>query len=445
VAEPVMDAKDSASRSKKYIKQLKGSFVFKALALLASFLVIPIMIKYLGEVKYGVWSTILSVLAWVLIFDLGIGNGLKNRVSESIVKKDLIAARKYISTAYFSIGLGAACIGLLFFIGSGYVPWGRIFNTDIITNDELKLVVNLSIFFLLINFVLSLVNQVLNAIQKTELTILSQFFSNLLSLVFVYILYQRTESSMEYLAISYGLSIFITNSIFSIWFYKNNPEFSPSLNFVRKNRLVDILSLGLRFFIIQIAAVVLFTTDKLIITQLLGPVYVASYDVVFKLFSVITIFHGVIVAPLWVSYSDAFHRGDYSWMRNMMNKQLQVFCLMLLAVLFLFIIAPSIIKIWIGELTYLDQSLMVSLAVFTLLMVWNNVFTFFLNGINETKLQVITAILASVFNIPLSIFFVRFFDMGPEGVVLGSILALSIFSFCGPYKSYRFLYKVKNV
>ena len=438
-----MDSKISKTRSNKYFKQLKGSLVFKILALLASFFVIPIMIQYLGATKYGIWSTLLSILSWVLMFDLGIGNGLRNRISESIARDDFIAVKKYVSTAYVAIGFGVFFIGGLFFIGSEYVPWDSVFNTNVVTNQELKFVVDISVFFVLINFFLALINQVLNAVQKSEFTVLNQFLSNFLSLIFVYGLYQYTDSSMKYLAFSYGFSIFISNSIFNIWFYKSNPHFAPKFSFIRKNKLVDTLALGVNFFIIQIAVVVLFTTDKLIITQLLGPDYVTSYDVVFKLFSVITIFHGIIIAPLWTSYSDAYHREDYSWMRNMMNKQLQIYCLIVFGVFLLSLISPFILNLWIGELDYLNSSLIYILAFFTALLAWNNIFSLFLNGLNETRLQMQTAIVASVINIPLSIFFVRFFGMGLEGIILGTIVALSIFSFWGPYESYKLLYKSK--
>jgi O-antigen/teichoic acid export membrane protein len=439
-----MNSQVSHVRSSKYLNQLKGSFIFKVLALLASFIVIPLMIKYLGITKYGIWSTILSIMSWILMFDLGIGNGLRNKISESIAKCDLHAAKQYVSTAYASIGLACIFIASCFFLVNESISWNLIFNTDVLTNNELKLIVNISMLFVLVNFILSLINQVLNAVQKTQYVVLNQLLSNVLSLIFVYILYVFTEGAMSYLAFAYGFSILISNSIFSIWFYKSNPNFTPRFSYVRKNRLVDILTLGGRFFVIQIAVIILFTTDKLVITQLLGPAYVTPYDVIFKLFSAITIIHGIIVAPLWTSYSDAFHRGDYTWMRRMMNKQLQVYGLILLGTLFLSLTSLYIIDIWVGELPHLDLHLIYLSALFVVVLAWNNVFAIFLNGINETKLQLRTAIVASIINIPLSIFFVKFYNMGIEGIVLGTIISLSIFALLGPYESYKFLYKVKH-
>lgn len=80
-----------------------------------------------------------------------------------------------------------------------------------------------------------------------------------------------------------------------------------------------------------------------------------------------------------------------------------LFCLLILS-----LVLPYIIDIWVGEIPFLDWDLIIVLAVFTLVLTWNNVFAIFLNGINETRLQMKTSIVASIINIPLSVFFVKF-------------------------------------
>ena len=429
-----------ASRSEIYFKQLKGVFFFRLLSVLSSFIAVPIVYRYLGPSEYGVWATIISITSWVLLFDLGVANGLRNRITESISNNNFLEAKEYISTAYCIIGIGIVCVILLFYILNEYLPWARIFNTNVLSNDELKLTVNVSMFFILINFFLSLINQVLDGMQKSGYVGFNQFLSNVLSLLFVYALSLYTNSSIVSLAVAYGFSVFLSNMVISAWFYQKLPSIKPSFRFFKKEKISNILSLGLRFFIIQVAVIVLFTTDRLIISQLLGPEFVTPYDIVFKLFSAVTIVHGIVIAPLWASYADAFHRGDYTWMRNMMRKQLHVYVMLFLGTLLLCLFAPSIISIWIGDVELLDVRIIYSLAIFVLLLTWSNVFSYLLNGLSETRLQIQAAIIASIINIPLSIFFVNVFGMGVDGVVMASVVSISIFSILGPFKVYSLLY-----
>jgi len=76
----------SKERTHNYVRQIKGAVVYKAVAMAASFLAIPLMIRYLGQEQFGVWSTLLTVMSWIVFFDLGVGNGLRNKVAEALAK-----------------------------------------------------------------------------------------------------------------------------------------------------------------------------------------------------------------------------------------------------------------------------------------------------------------------------------------------------------------------
>ncbi|GHY46342.1 hypothetical protein VCSRO70_1868 [Vibrio cholerae] len=422
----------TTARSREYMNQLKRGGCYKFLAIASSFLVVPVMINYLGVSGYGIWSTILSILSWIIMFDLGIGNGLRNKLSEAIANNQMIDARAYIYNAYVAVILFSFVVGILFLILSQYIPWGVVLRVSIIDNDEVTLAINISMFFVLLNFILSLINQVLNALLKSQLVIFNQFLAGFFTLVFCYMLNRYTESSISLLAFFFGLSTLASNFFISVWFYSKNKYLVPNFFKIEWCKIFSLLSLGSRFLIIQLAVIVLFTTDRIIITQLLGPEYVTSYDVVFKLFSIITVIHGVITAPLWNSYSDAYHRGDYNWIRIMMKKQKAIFFCLVVLTLSLCFFAGSIIQLWVGDLPHLDRDLIISLALFVLIMTWNNVFSIFLNGISETRLQVKTATLAIIINIPLSVFIVKYFEMGAEGVVLGTSISLLIFGVLAP-------------
>jgi hypothetical protein len=49
-------------------------------------------------------------------------------------------------------------------------------------------------------------------------------------------------------------------------------KFAPSLKYVKFHYARDLMTLGIKFFIIQMAGVILYQTNNIIIAQLFGPV-----------------------------------------------------------------------------------------------------------------------------------------------------------------------------
>lgn len=421
----------SRQRTRGYLTQIKSSFLFKGLAVAASFFVIPLMIRYLGQEQFGVWSTILSVMSWVVFFDLGIGNGLRNQIAAALAKNDSAGAVRYISASYSLIGVVALVLFIAVSCAAFFVPWQSVFNTRNVPEVDLRTTVLVSAFFIFLNFWLSLVGQLLNAVQKTSAIVFGQFLTNAFALAMVAVLAWFTAPSLILLASAFGIALVGANLVLSLWFYRRRPDLAPhlSLDFAHVRPM---LSFGLQFFVIQLAGLVIFTTDKILITQLFGPASVTQYDVVFKLFGIITLLHSLIMAPLWSSYTDAYHRNDLGWMRAMVKKQIGIFLLCALAAVALAVLARPLIRVWIGPATYVSPILVVSMTVFVMISAWSNIFAYLVNGIGAIKLQLISASIAMLINIPLSIFFTRHLGLGVEGVVWATCVSLSLFAVLGP-------------
>lgn len=418
-----MTADVSKERTRNYLHQIKGAVVYKAVAMLASFLAIPMMIRYLGQEQFGVWSTLLTVMSWVVFFDLGVGNGLRNKVAEALAKNDKAEAANYIASGYSLIGLIALALWALVTSASFFVPWQVVFNTQEIPEATLRLTVQVAVFFVVLNFWIGLIGAILGAVQKTAMTALGQLISNLLALLFVFVLTRTTDATITYLALAYGVSLVIANLGLSWWFYQGRPELRPKPH-LDKQHVNPLLSVGMQFFIIQIAALVIFTTDKILITQLLGPEYVTQYDVVFKLFGLITFVHTLISAPLWSAYTEAYHREDMTWIKKMLHKQLIVFSGIIVAIFIMGLLIRPIVAVWIGREMTVSQPLIISIGLFVLVSTWNNIYAMFVNGVGKIKLQLYTAVAAMVINIPLAILFVKWFDLGLSGVVLATVVSL---------------------
>lgn len=129
---------------KELITNISSSILVKGASIIVSFLATPAYISYFnGSPLLGIWLALVAMLTWIINFDLGIGNGLRNKIVSFLLKKDYKKIKEYISSAYIML-----CIISLFFLIVGVIAisiinWNKVFNisNDVIQNDDLKKVV----------------------------------------------------------------------------------------------------------------------------------------------------------------------------------------------------------------------------------------------------------------------------------------------------------------
>ncbi len=422
------------SRTRQYFRQLGYSFIFKIAAIAITFLLVPLLLKNMGAERYGVWSTIMSITSWFLFFDFGIGNGLRNEVAKYKAADDLGGLKDIISGAYTLIGIVVAIILLLVMVVGYLMPWSMVFNTKLVPFQELRNAFLVIGVFVTANLWLGLILQVLNGLQKSSQVVFNQFLVNATFFLTVYV---SGWQSLFDIAVAYGVCLVACSLLISLNFYFNNKFLFPRF-FYDKKIVGPLLTVGGKFFLIQLAVLVIFSTDRMLIIQLFGPGHVTDYDISYKLFSAITVMHGLICAPLWSSYSDAFYRRDFYWIKKAIIKQLFVFVVLTFGVLALFLLSKPILNVWVGGQGY-DKNLLVSLSIFVVISVWNNVFATLLNAIGEIRLQMVTSIIAMLINIPLSVFFVYVLHFSMVGIVFATCISLSIFAIFGPFQVRRII------
>ena len=242
--------------------------VCKPVSMLISYIYVAIVLNYLGIEKYGIWSTILTILSWINYFDIGIGNGLRNKLTESLSKRDG-QGKKLVSSAYAFIAVIMAVVAVIFSAAASFVNWNRIFGVTGM-DENLAGIVIISILFVAVNFVLSIYKNVLYALQKAADVSAIELVVQFINLVCVLIAMRLFESSLFIMALIYVISMLIVNLTASVIFYKKNKNVRPDLRDIDIKTGKSITNLGMRFFIIQICALVLITTDSLIISYLYG-------------------------------------------------------------------------------------------------------------------------------------------------------------------------------
>ena len=63
------------------LKNIISSFAIKGWSAIVALLMVPLTLKCLGAYQNGVWLTISSLLMWIDQMDIGLGNGLRNRLA----------------------------------------------------------------------------------------------------------------------------------------------------------------------------------------------------------------------------------------------------------------------------------------------------------------------------------------------------------------------------
>lgn len=426
-----------SKRSSNILKHIGITALTRPISMLLLFIQIRFMVAYLGDEKYGIWATLLSIMSWISSCDMGVGNGLRNKLGEAFAVGNKEKAKEYIATSYFIIFIVSLILFLCGFIASLFLDWQKIFNSSVLNRKSYIAVICLNLFFVCINFITAICNQIFYAHQEASKVGFNQLTSQILFLPILVFLMKTTDSNLFLLSLFYGATVFISNIFWTMTFFCKQKDFRCSLRHIKKERVNDVMGLGVCFFIMQLSSIVIFTTDNLLITQLFGPADVTPYDIVYKLFSIFTVVRGVILAPIWGGFTDAYVQKDFVWIKKTLGKLLILEVVLIFCVFIFILLVPGIVKIWIGHELRISKLLIISLGINIIISSWNDIFATFLNGIGAIKLSMSVCIVQGVLNIPLSIYLTKFF--GISGIVLGTVFTLLISSFTSSLQTFFIL------
>ncbi|WP_238300115.1 polysaccharide biosynthesis protein [Prevotella corporis] len=175
-------------RSKMLKSNILYSAILKVIGLITSLLVVTITLNYLNSELYGVWLTITSILYWFSFFDIGLGNGMRNYLTEAVSKGNYKEAQSYLSTTIIALTMIASIIAIVGFILLKLLNLNSVFNTNTISNTELQNVLFVAIGFTLILFVLKNIGYVFVALQKYALWDFINTLGNIIGLLIIFLL-----------------------------------------------------------------------------------------------------------------------------------------------------------------------------------------------------------------------------------------------------------------
>ncbi|MEL6194945.1 MAG: MATE family efflux transporter, partial [Bacteroidota bacterium] len=411
-------------RSVKAKKNILASFLIKGGSILIGFILFRLYIEYLGKEVFGMWDVIASILTWFTFFDVGLDKGLRNKFAQALAKGQKELARSYVSTTYAILFVISIVVLALFFLIQPLLNWATIFNIAPEKVVQMSSVMLAVFSFFCANFVLKIITTIYKADQRPAFSDLISLINNVFILIITVLLINFTEPSLLYLGVTLaGVPVVVLFFLTIYSFRKDYKEYSPSLKYVKKEYFGDLASIGYQFFIIQIISIIIFSTDKMIITQIFGPSEVPAYSAAFKYFGMVTKIFTIIIVPFWSAYTEAYNKDDFDWIKRTNKKLRGIWKLLLGLSIVLLSISPFVFKLWVPNLE-IPFFLSLSMFFYVNILAWGRIFVIFINGVGKVRLQMLTSIIGAVINIPLSILFAKHLGLGSAGVILASIICL---------------------
>lgn len=421
-------------------RNILGAFFLKGLDTLLGFIRVPLIISFLGVSEYGIWLTLSSVIGWFTFFDIGLSSGLKTKLSGALAEKDFSLAKMYISTTYATITIIISSVFLIFLIVFPFLNWAKILNVPVDITSEVSQFVFVFVSLFALQFVVNILSTVLISDQKPSIAGSLGTLSSALYLLLLILLKLFTEGSLLLLTLACNGTSAVVYILASLYFYKKKyPAIAPDIKSVDFSHFRELATLGVKFFFIQISAIIMFSTDNMIITQLFTPADVAPYSVALKYMSIPLMLFSIITWPLWAAYSDAYTTKDFDWIKKTVKKLLNIWVVIIITTLFCLLISGKFYEVWLRGEIQVPFILSCFMGLYSILVAWNQIFVYFLNGVGKIKLQLIMGVFIIILNIPLSIFFADNLKLGPAGVILATDLCLALGAVWTPIQYHKII------
>ena len=436
--------KKVSSQNRSVILNILGAFVVKGGALVVSVLMLPTYLTFFeNQTVLGIWYTILSVLNWVIIFDLGLGQGLRNQLPAAIEAKDREMIKEYISTTYILMSLSAIVLCIAGVILIPYANWNKLFNVaaNVVNNDTLSTCVQIVFVGIMLQMVLKIITSILYAYQKSAIVNFLGLASNVLIYLFLLVAPSK-DIDTNLLTMSYAnviaanLPYIICTLVAFVTFLK---DAIPSIKAFSAKHIKDIFNVGLTLLWLQIIFMVVSSVNELLITNFCGPEYVVDYQAYYKVFKAAAMIVSLALTPIWSAVTRAQAQGNYAWIRKVYMLFLGLAGVCLIGELCIIPILQWVFNIWLGEgIIVADMGYALVFVLSSVIFVLHNINTSIGNGMSYFRIQTIWMTVAAVAFVPLSYVFVKVTGSW-IGVVVANVIAMLPYEILAPVFTMKYI------
>lgn len=390
-------------RSNLILKNVVASFFIKGWSALVTLLMVPLALKMLGVYSNGVWLTISGILLWIDMFDIGLGNGLRNVVANNIATGNTQKVREAISSTLFMLAVFIVPIFILLCIIILAFDMHEALGVDKQIIGQLDIILIIAVALSCCTFVLKSTGNFFMGLQLPAVNNFIVSMGQTLALVITFAAYLYGHHSlMAVVVANVSAPLMIWMLCLPYTFKIRYPQYCPSIRLINIQMARSLCSTGVQFFLLQICSVILFTSTNIIISKAFSPAEVTPYQIAYRYFSIMLTVVNIVYMPFWNATTDAYSRGDISWIRKTSRKLDLMLGLIFLALALMVVVSEPVYHLWIGRSVHIPLDLSVSMAVYIFTIIASLRYSYILNGINVLRIQMIFTSIATIVFIPLA-------------------------------------------
>ena len=413
----------SQGRKKIFLLGTASGYGTTIVSILVGLISVPISLHYFGPVRYGIWAVISSVIAYLSISNLGIPT-----VARALMAKapQPFEQRTVLRRSLFLLLISSlAILGVVLGIAHFYPGWVAVLGKipANLQGEAAEAGIAISVLFLL-NLPLTVFSAGFAGRQKVYW---EQFYAsltriaNLIALILTVFLLKGNLFTLALLTGVAGISVSIVcASHFLFTNSKLRQKFNDPIS--EEFSTKSIFTSGIRFLVIGIAAMVVLSTDNLVISHFLGTKMVTPYAVTFALFAVLSSIFLAVSNALWPMYGQSAGRNHWEWIQQTYNHAVRLLPI-LGGLLWVggIAFAREIINLWAGPEAYGGLLVVIALGGYAYTRSLVSSHATILAALNLTKYMVVYGWLEAAFNLGISLALVSVLGIG--GVALGTFLA----------------------
>lgn len=412
-----------AGRTRRLLEGFASALLSKGILIVVSILSIPIAVRYLGTESFGIWTTITTTLTMLLVLDLGVANSLTNFISEAYARNDPEHAGRYATTGLAVMTAISALLGATAWLLWPHLNWARLFHLSSAGEAgvvSLATAAALTLFLLDLPARLSI--KILGGYQEVRIANVFAVVGGVANLAAI-VLVVHLDAGLPAMVVASSGAVVGADVLCLLWlvgFHK--PWLRPRVRHLSGPAARRMMRSGSEFFILQIAGLVAFNTDNLVIAHYLGPAQVAPYSIAWKVAGYAPLVQSLLTPALWPAYSEAFSRGDLGWVRSTFRRTTWITMGTALGFSLLFAIGGRwLIRVWTTRAVVPGETIVLLMCVWILINTFMSGTSTLLMARGETRIQARLSLLSALVNLALSIWLVR--RVGSAGVILGTVLS----------------------